>query len=401
VRLRAPLIAALVMAVAASLVFSFFQRQLSSASFAFSTHPEVIEQLSSSLEDQRQLSRLDAGGETVYRERFREIETTLHRLQILDHNRTALTERYEMMMLVLFAAIIVVVTGIYALRQSRLEPRLARLQVALTGLAEGRTDLEIGDRSADTIGRIATMIEKTSRRMARDRQRLAALDNLSAWQEAARRHAHEMRTPLTGLQLELTRAGQLLDEGRDGSEVLGALSSAGQEAHRLKEFTNRFTSFARLPEPRPSQLDLGDLLREFATTYAAAWPELELEVVAEGDSPVRADRDQLRQVLVNLADNSARAMGGDPGHLHLVLGSNGNSVWIDATDDGPGVAADVRPRLFEPYSTTRGIGEGMGLGLAICRKILLDHGGDLELRQTEATGAVFRLSLPRAERDSA
>lgn len=395
-RLKAPLIAALVMAAAASLVFGFFQRQLASASFAFGSHPEVLEQLSASLEDQRRLSQLDPQAEAAYRARFREIETTVHRLQILDHNRTALTERYETVMLVLFATIVVAVIGIYAVRQSRLEPRLARLQEALTGLAEGRTDLEIGERSRDAIGRIAAMIERTSRRMARDRQRLAALDNLAAWQEAARRHAHEMRTPLTGLQLELTRAAQLLADERPEEEVRGALASAGQEANRLKEFTSRFTSFARLPEPRPSRQELGALIEEFAATYAAAWDNLQLEVEGGENLPVDADRDQLRQVLVNLADNSSRAFGEASGRLCFRCGSAGTTVWVDVADDGPGVPADVRRRLFEPYSTTRGIGEGMGLGLAICRKILLDHGGDLELRETDAPGAVFRLSLPRA-----
>ena len=69
-------------------------------------------------------------------------------------------------------------------------------------------------------------------------------------------------------------------------------------------------------------------------------------------------------------------------------------VTLDVTDNGPGVDPSVLPRLFEPYTTTRGIGEGMGLGLAICKKILLDHGGDLDLLTTGDTGTTFRLTLP-------
>jgi C4-dicarboxylate-specific signal transduction histidine kinase len=390
------LIAALLMVGVASLVFGFFQRQLSTASFAFGSHPEVLEQLTRSLEDQRHLSELDPQAEEVYRERFGEIETTVHRLQILDHNRTALVERYETVMLFVFASIVILVTGIYAWRQSRLQPRLDKLQQSLMGLAEGRTDLELGERGRDTVARIAAMIERTSRLMARDRRRLAALDNLSAWQEAARRHAHEMRTPLTGLQLELGRADQLLAEEGPGEEVRTALASAGQEADRLREFAQRFTSFARLPTPRPARHDLAALVVEFATTYSSAWENLRLETAASEVLPVDADRDQLRQVLVNLAENSSRALGEASGRLRLSCGSEGASVFVDAADTGPGVPEDVRSRIFEPYSTTRGIGEGMGLGLAICKKILLDHDGDLELVETEEGGATFRLSLPRA-----
>jgi signal transduction histidine kinase len=69
-------------------------------------------------------------------------------------------------------------------------------------------------------------------------------------------------------------------------------------------------------------------------------------------------------------------------------------VYVDVTDNGPGVPREVRPRLFEPYATNRSVGEGMGLGLAISRKIMLDHGGDLELVQTAGAGTTFRLVLP-------
>lgn len=398
--LRAPLLAALLMAGAASLVFHFFQRQVSTASFAFGSHPEVRAELDASLADQRQLADLDPENSKLYRQRFRQIETTVHRLQILEHNRAALTKRYETIVLGIFAVSVILVTGIYAWRQSRHQPRLGRLQNAITDLAQGSTDLQIGVRGRDTIGRIAAMIERTSRVMAQDRRRLAALDNLSAWQEAARRHAHEMRTPLTGLQLELSRAGDLLREGTSNEaeqEVRQALESAAQEAAKLGEFTRRFTSFARLPEPVLKPQDFGALIEEFVATYASAWENLRLESGVKAGLAIQADRDQLRQVLVNLCDNSSLALGAASGSVRFTSGSSNSHVWVDIIDDGPGVSAAVKGRIFEPYSTTRGIGEGMGLGLAICKKILLDHGGDLELMQPDPPGAGFRLTLPRAE----
>jgi signal transduction histidine kinase len=398
--LRTPLLAALLMAGAASLIFHFFQRQVSTASFAFGSHPEVRAELDASLDDQRRLADLDPENSEKYRARFGQIETTVHRLQILDHNRAALTKRYETVVLGIFVISVILVTGIYALRLSRHQPRLARLQKAITDLAQGKTDLEIGERGGDTIGRIASMIERTSRIMAQDRRRLAALNNLSAWQEAARRHAHEMRTPLTGLQLELSRVTDLLKEvtANDASnEARRAVESAEQEAAKLAEFTHSFTSFARLPEPSLRGQDLGTLIADFVSTYSSAWKNLSLESSVDEGLAIEADRDQLRQVLVNLCDNSSLALGGRSGSVTFSSGTSNRLVWVEVSDDGPGVSAAVRSRIFEPYSTTRGIGEGMGLGLAICKKILLDHDGDLELVRADEPGARFRLTLPKAE----
>jgi signal transduction histidine kinase len=103
----------------------------------------------------------------------------------------------------------------------------------------------------------------------------------------------------------------------------------------------------------------------------------------------------VRQVLVNLCDNSALALGASSGDVTFSLGSEGEWTVLTVADDGPGVPPAIQPRLFEPYVTSRRVGEGMGLGLAISRKILLDHGGDLELLAEREHGAVFRLLFPR------
>jgi C4-dicarboxylate-specific signal transduction histidine kinase len=122
-----------------------------------------------------------------------------------------------------------------------------------------------------------------------------------------------------------------------------------------------------------------------------AWPDVTLARDERSvPATVQADREMLRQVLVNLCNNSALA------GAHAVafrVGRNGASATLDVSDDGPGIATEIRGRIFEPYITTRPIGEGMGLGLAISKKILLDHGGDLELRRSDR-GASFRLTLP-------
>ena len=377
------------MVLAAAAVLFLFERQLSTAWFRLGLQPEVISALEGSQEDRRQLARLDPERETEYRRRFEEDQALLNRLRILEHNREEILRRYEMILLMVVGGVLVVAGGAHLVRQSRRERRIERLRDALVQLSTGREDVDIGDRGKDTIGRIASMIEETSRVMARDRRRLAALQNLSMWQETARRHAHEMKTPLTAARLELTRLRELVS-----GESRQTVESLGEELDRLGRFTREFTSFARLPKPRMEVHDLSAVVSEFASTFDLAWPSLALRVSAPGQILAAVDRELLRQTLVNLCDNSAHAQART---VTFQVGRNGTGAYVDIADDGPGIAPEIRGRVFEPYVTTRKVGEGMGLGLAISKKILLDHGGDLELVETSEAGTTFRITLQQGE----
>ena len=408
--LRGPLLGAGLMVATAVLLYLAFERHLAGAWFAFGAHPEILQALEDGLEDQKAMAAHDPQQREVYRQRFERRQELLQRLRILEHSQADIVGRYRQLLLLAFAATVLSMTAWTVARGRQQRRRLSRLGDALEDLAQGRTDIELGDRRQDIIGRIATMVERTSRVMARDRRRLASLKNLSAWQEAARRHAHEMRTPLTGARLEIHRLSSLLEgeELRHPDDVHQAARSATQELERLGRFTQEFTSFARLPRPHPKPADLSALLEEFVVTFEAAWPSLTLaREVGDGNPGVQEtaaswevliDRDMLRQVLVNLCDNSALALPeGEHGTVHFTLHPTGGEIHLDVADDGPGVEPSIRHRLFEPYTTTRGIGEGMGLGLAICKKILLDHDGDLELLESSPEGTTFRLTLQRPD----
>lgn len=396
-RLRATLLTLLVMVAGAALLFQAFQQRMNQGLFALGLSEDVRIKLEASAADLRQLARLDPAQAETYRARFEAIQTLLQRSLIVEESQKAIVRRYELLLLGLLIGTIAAAAFFLVWRASRDEERLVQVGSALAELASGRTDLRLGEGGRDAIGRIARMIEETSRRMARDQRRLRSLENLSAWQEAARRHAHEMRTPLTGARLELERAEALLEEPAE--EVRRGLRGARQELERLARFTRAFTSFAKLPAPQRVPIDLEAFCQEFAATFAGAWPRLEIACVPPPGAKlpeISADRDMLRQVLVNLCDNAALALGEGEGRVELRVSGDGVHLFLDVADDGPGIAPEIRGRLFEPYTTTRKIGEGMGLGLAICRKILLDHGGDLELAAGEKTGggATFRLSLP-------
>ena len=450
-RAAAALVTLAALLVAALLLFEVCARQLTGAWFTFGVHPEVLRQLELSLADQKRLAGLDPAGAARYRRRFGAIESLLGRLRILEYNRDEVVGRYQAALLIVFGALAAAAAGAYLAGKVRQQGRLDRLRGALARLSAGEVDVEVGERRRDLIGRVGAMVEETSRAMARDRRRLASLENLAAWQEAARRQAHEMRTPLTAARLDLGRLHGLLlgeDGGGDGGdggrrrESLQLADSVLEELDRLGRFTQAFTSFARLPKPRLCRDDLEAFVAEFAATFGSAWPNLVLVAAAAPAAPgpgpplpavaptgahrgpprLSFDRDLLRQVLVNLCDNSSQALaaasGGEAaanggaavrGTVTFTLTLDGRPgrgatsrrertspsvVALEVADDGPGIPAAVLPRLFEPYATTRRVGEGMGLGLAISRKILLDHGGDLELARTSAAGSVFRLLLP-------
>lgn len=406
---KATSIVLLALVGAAGLLVQAVQRPLAGAWFAFGVHPDVLALLDASLDDQKRLARLDPAAAAGYRARFDRTQALLARLRILEHNRQEIVDRYELALLSLVGGLMLAGGTGWALRQARQEARLGRLQRALQELAAGRADVAVGERRRDLVGRIAAMVEEASRVMARDRRRLASLENLSAWQDAARRHAHEMKTPLTAARLELARLGAGLERELDApgrAELARIAAGVVADLDRLGRFTQGFTSFARLPAPEPVPQDLAAVVAAFARLFADAWPNLELRVAPSAPVPALVDAEMLRQVLVNLCDNSSLAMQALPalpeiaerrGTVTFTLAADpAGAALLDVADDGPGVPEAVRARLFEPYTTTRAIGQGMGLGLAISRKILLDHGGDLELVATSAAGTVFRLAFPRS-----
>ena len=340
----------LVITATSSIFFLAYSLRLSSVvSAGLNAHRELEAELRRSLADQKQLARLDPHSAADYHRRFDTIATLLRRLRVVEINRETLTWRIEEMIV---AAVVLLLGSTLALVWSR------------------------GSRMAEA-----------------NRQRLRYLEHLSAWQEAARRHAHEIRTPLTAIRLEVDR----LNAAHDPAEAEAARASILREIRNLTEFTQSFTSFAAIPVPRKQRVELSRFLAEFAATFGNAWPNLRLQIEkAEGDAFVDADAEMLRRVLVNLAANSSQAANGRGGVLTFEVRHEPKRVCVYVSDDGPGLPPAIRSRLFEPYTTSRGIGEGMGLGLAISKKILLDHGGDLDLIASTEAGTTFRLSLPEA-----
>ena len=379
------------------LAFDFVVRRLSFISVGLAAYDEVQSQLRHSLDDQKTLARFDPAHADQYHRRFDATAALLGHLRVVQVSRRELAGTIEKVLLATVAMILLSGGALYYTDRRGRERRLVRLERAVEALSRGEVEITLGERRNDVISRIATAVERSSRAAAQDRRRLRYLEHLSAWQEAARRHAHEIRTPLAAARMEVDRfAGDMRRRFPEAAgEIAKAHESIVEEMDSLRDFTRSFTSFATIPPPNPRPRDLTRLLDDFCATFADAWPNARLVFAGRGESVmVNADGEMIRRVLVNLASNSALAFGDRSGTIELRLAADGTTCRVDVADDGPGIDPAIRPRLFEPYTTTRGIGEGMGLGLAISKKIMLDHGGDLDLIDSES-GTAFRLTFPR------
>jgi len=235
-----------------------------------------------------------------------------------------------------------------------------------------------------------------------DISHLIAAERTAAWAEVARRLAHEIKNPLTPIQLSAERMGMKLapllpDEGRAMLER--ATSTIVNQVEAMKNLVNAFRDYAKLPSPTLGRIQLNDLIREILTLYEASKVPIRTEL-AEDLPDILADASQLRQVIHNLLQNAQDAMADRPGGAITVattLRKTGR-VRLSVCDQGPGFPPDMLSRAFEPYYTTKN--RGSGLGLAIVKKIVDEHGGDIRLINQENGGAEVRIHLRPIAKDN-
>ncbi len=232
---------------------------------------------------------------------------------------------------------------------------------------------------------------------------VAAFDDLSqamrlqrvlAWREVARRIAHDIRNPLTPIQLSTERikrkyAGDHVDDPVF-EECTHAILS---EVATLKRLVEEFTRFARMPAPMLADGDLAEEVRQVVETYRTAHPGVRWDFRTGVLPPARFDPIQIRRAVTNLVENAVSALEGK-GRVEVAcdFDADRRMARITVADDGPGISAGDRDRLFEPYFSRRE--GGTGLGLAIVSAIANDHGGSVRMRDNDPRGSVFILEFP-------
>lgn len=244
--------------------------------------------------------------------------------------------------------------------------------------------------------------------LSRMRKRLAATERIAARREIARQVAHEIKNPLAPIRaaVETLRRLKAREDEAFESYFDEATRTVLEEVHRIANIVTEFTKFSRLPAPSPEPMDLVATVKSVVALHAAD-PEMvrtarrgeppRVELQAEVVPEVRADRDQIVQVLTNLIQNGLDAAGAirpDPRVVVAVGPQGSDRVRIVVRDNGPGVPPEVEARLFQPYVTTKS--HGTGLGLAIVQRIVVEHGGEIAYRPATKGGAVFEIVLPIA-----
>jgi two-component system nitrogen regulation sensor histidine kinase NtrY len=217
---------------------------------------------------------------------------------------------------------------------------------------------------------------------------LVAAQRTSAWADVARRIAHEIKNPLTPIQLSAERLrrkyGKII--GEDSTGVFQQCTDTiVRQVDDIRRMVDEFSRFARMPKPVIAADDVADAVRQSAFLQRVGNAEIDIEVeIAEDPLPARFDRRLISQAVTNIIKNAAEAISAVPpeelgkGKIKIFAGREDDNIVIDVIDNGIGLPKENRSRLLEPYVTTRE--KGTGLGLAIVGRIVEDHGGSIELR---------------------
>jgi two-component system nitrogen regulation sensor histidine kinase NtrY len=225
---------------------------------------------------------------------------------------------------------------------------------------------------------------------------LIRTQKVAAWREVARRLAHEIKNPLTPIQLSAERLRRNFADAPAGARALvdECTSTIVGEVESLKGLVDEFSQFARMPSPRATPTDLQQLIADTLALYDGLFADVTLDRRFASDLPaVRLDAEQIRRVIINLVDNAIEAMERRGRIVIETQRDAANSiVRVVVADDGPGIPAAEREKLFLPYYSTKR--RGSGLGLAIVRRIIAEHGGSIEVGDNTPRGTRFTIELP-------
>lgn len=300
--------------------------------------------------------------------------------------------------------------------------RVKRVADAAVDVAGGDLAVRVPEEGDDEVGDLAVSFNRMLGEVERSRARVEYLQRIGAWQDMARRLAHEIKNPLTPIQLAVEEAHHKYAATTSADPKMQklldtTLEIVTEEVGTLRRLVSEFSAFARLPRARLKEEELQQLLRDVKVTLVALgkgteqadmrltpsggqFIPVQVSVEDEIDSTVKVfvDKQMLRKCLDNLVRNAVQAIRAKAKGWRVVVHASeleGGRVAIDVDDDGPGVPEDARDRVFDPYFTTRT--EGTGLGLAIVKKIVMEHGGTIACDVSPMGGARFRIVLPGVE----
>jgi len=257
-------------------------------------------------------------------------------------------------------------------------------------IARDNLDYRIPSGREDEIGLLIESFNRMAADLKENRQRRLDAEKVAAWREIARRLAHEIKNPLTPIQLTVQ---QIRDKYTGSDEAYRKLVQdcteiVTEEVENLRGLVQEFANFARMPGLSLARHGLNDIVSDTVRLY----PDVRVRLDLEKRMPdVELDPEQMRRVLINLIENGIDASG-DGATIAVCTRFSGDAVELQVTDSGPGVPEGERERIFQPYVSTKA--SGMGLGLAVVRSVVEEHGGSATVEEGPDGGARFLVRLP-------
>ncbi len=305
---------------------------------------------------------------------------------------------------VIFGAVLVMLLGAgmgYWMAERIADP-VNRLSRATRRIARGDLDARIGAASADELGRLVQDFNAMATDLKRQRSELERTQRLEAWAEMARQVAHDIKNPLTPIQLSAEHARRVnTDKGRPLSPALDeCVNAILHQVALLRQIASEFSSFASSPTPRPEPTALPALLEEVVASYRTGLSgRVEIDVTVAPHLPsVSLDRTLFARALTNVIENALHAMPGG-GTLTIrarsqqsSVGSPASTVVVEIADTGVGMDAEAVSRIFEPYFSTKAT--GTGLGLTIAKRNIELNGGTIDVTSARGAGTTVTITLP-------
>lgn len=226
---------------------------------------------------------------------------------------------------------------------------------------------------------------------------LIKAQKIAAWKEVAQRVAHEIKNPLTPIQLSAERIIKNLHKsGKDGDKIIteGAQTIV-QEARTIKSLIDEFSSFARMPSIQLKSVNIHELINQTLSLFKGIYSEVEFEKNFSQEIPalIKVDPEQIKRVFINLIDNAVEAMD-KKGTIFIqtMFDKANNLIKIEIADSGPGISEEDKDKLFLPHFSTKK--KGTGLGLAIVNQVITEHNGTIEVVDNQPQGAKFIIQIP-------
>ncbi len=300
---------------------------------------------------------------------------------------------------VLLAALLFILAGAgigYSMAERIADP-VNRLTRATRHIARGELDARVVATSSDELGRLVLDFNRMAHDLQRQRDELERTHRLEAWAEMARQVAHEIKNPLTPIQLNAEHLRRVnADRGEPLSPILDqSVATILTQVKLLRQIASEFSSFASSPTVQPARVDSADLLREIVEPYRAALTgRIDFDInVPSSLPPVHVDRTLITRGLTNIIENALHAMA-SRGTLTIVAEPDEHDVRIRVSDTGAGMDADALARAFEPYFSTKA--SGTGLGLPIAKRNVELNGGTISISSKRDRGTTVELTLPIA-----